>query len=71
MRRVIMVLILIAATALLTGCHHGHYSGGFSYGYSSDVLLYGGHYGSGHYRYGFGGHSHHGGHGGGHGHGHH
>ncbi len=73
MRRVMMILILVAATAVLTGCHHGYYSGGFGYGYSSDVLVYGGyggHHGSGHYRYGFGGHGHHGGHGrhGGHGH---
>ncbi|MCZ6697585.1 MAG: hypothetical protein O7D94_01485 [Planctomycetota bacterium] len=75
MRRVMMILILIAATALLTGCHHGHYSGGFGYGYSSDVLLYGGHYGYGYYGHsGYGGHRGHGGHGGsGHhgGHGHH
>ncbi len=76
MRRVMMILILIAATAVLTGCHHGYYSGGFGYGYSSDVLLYGGHHGSGHFRYGYGSrghhgrHGHHGGHGrhGGHGH---
>ena len=72
MRRVIMILILIAATAVLTGCHHGHYSGGFGYGYSSEVLLYGGHYDYGHYgHYGYGyGHGDHGGYGhhGGHGH---
>ena len=79
MRRVTMILILIATTALLTGCHHGHYSGGFGYGYSSDVLVYGGyggHRGYGHYGYGYGRHGHSGGHGhygghGGHGRGHH
>ena len=60
MRRVMMVLILIAATAILTGCHHGYYSGGFGYGYSGDVLLYGGHHG---YGYGSGHRRHHGGHG--------
>lgn len=54
MRRVLMILILIAATALLTGCHHGYYSGGFGYGYSSDVLVYGGHHGYGYYgHYGY------------------
>ena len=69
MRRVIMILILIAATAVLTGCHHGHYSGGFGYGYSSDVLVYGGyggHYGHYGYGHGYGGHGRHGGHGRGH-----
>ena len=79
MRKVMMVLILIAATAVLTGCHHGYYSGGFGYGYSSDVLVYGGyggHHGYGHFGYGYshyGGHGHHGGYGhhGGHGRGHH
>ena len=75
MRRVMMILILIAATALLTGCHDGYYSGGFGYGYSSDVLVYGGHYGYGHYgyayyphHYGYGHHYRHGHHDG---HGHH
>ena len=66
MRRVMMVLILIAATGLLTGCHDGYYSGGFGYGYSSDVLVYGGyggHHGYGHYAYGHRGrHGHRGGH---------
>ncbi len=74
MRRVMMILILITATALLTGCHDGYYSGGFGYGYSGDVLLYGGHHGYGRYSYGHrGGHGHSGGHGhhGSHGRGHH
>ena len=65
MRRVMMILMLITATALLTGCHDGYYSGGFGYGYSSEVLLYGGHHGYGHYGYGYGhrgGHGQHGGH---------
>ncbi len=62
MRRVMMILILIAATAFLTGCHDGYYSGGFGYGYSSDVLVYGGHYGYAYYphHYGYGHHYRHG-----------
>ena len=63
MRRVMMILILIAATVLLTGCHDGYYSSGFGYGYSSDVLVYGGYGGhrDGHgYGRRHGGYGHHG-----------
>lgn len=75
MRRVMTSLILIAVTALLTGCHDGYYAGGFGYGYSSDVLVYGGHHGYGHYGYSYyphhSGYGHHYRHGHHDGHGHH